>query len=1018
MSRITHPKTETERPLPLVPVLFSLASLFAGSITAVRLLYEGLFPAALWLREPPAAVVSAAVVAGVAAPAIFRFLKVRAGTAVALTPLLLNLAYLLHPAVDLLMGRFLFLASLWLTALFLAHLHGLLDRRWLWPLLFILSFLLPVYFLTLGRTVGTADTFEFQVVAPQLGIVHPTGYPLYLLLAKLFTFVPIDSVAWRVNFGTAVFGISAACLLFLFLKSLTGRRLVPVLAAVLLGLSPTFWSQSIQAEVYSLHALVAAAVLVLVQRIGGWRLEWGAERPPVEKESHLIWGAGRNGLLLAFLLGLGLTNHLTTLILLPPVLVTAGLKVGLKRRWERPFSLRPALVIAAAFLVPLLLYLYLPLRWQAVNGEPMGLARFVDWVAGGRFQGALQLTALLDDPARLGVVARLFTAEWGWVHLLIGLIGLIVLARRLWPAALFLSLVWLGFAYYALSYYVPDLSVFLIPAHLVIAILWGVGVGAAVHLLMVNRQPGPLLVYPLLSLLLFFVLQQAITTWTQVDASQSDGGTSWGRAVLEQPLDPSGAILADSVKFPPLYYLQQAEGLRPQMDIVLLPDEAAYRAELDRRLAAGQTVYLARFLPGLAGVYHLRSVGPLTEVNARPLAALPETAEITPANLAFDAVELLGYRLQMASPYEAGESAVTFYWQTAEAVEAVWLVYLRWAGEGYTGPAAGQFPANNNYPTNAWRPDEIVADFHALPRPPVNRPTELALQAALAPAFTPPGDLEWQTVTTAVWEPPAAAADADELRLQSGPLLIDAVSLPAQIRPQADLAVQLHGFGNSPEALSLELLPAERYRPAPADLDRSGPEPDVPFTWSGTVAADVAPGTYLLAVHYPGEAAVCSWLAGETTGCVLGQVEVSGVPLPEGAVNFEDKIALLAVDIPDSTLQPGGQLALTLTWQSLGNLAENYTVFVQVLDEQDRIVGQVDSWPLQGTFPTGQWPAGERVEDPYLVQLSEELPPGRYRLQVGWYLLETLRRLPVVDETGTAVDDKVVVPLGEYPEGQ
>jgi hypothetical protein len=670
------------------------------------------------------------------------------------------------------------------------------------------------------------------------------------------------------------------------------------------------------------------------------------------------------------------------------------------------------LIHLGAFLAPLILYLYLPLRWQAVNGEPMGLARFVDWVVGGRFQGALQLTALLDDPARLGVVGRLFTAEWGWLHLLIGLIGLIMLARKVWKAALFLALVWLGFAYYALSYYVPDLSVFLIPAHLVMAALWGVGVRTAVHLLATNKRPGPILVYPLLSLLMFFVFQQVVSAWRQVDASQSDGQTTWGRAALAQNLDPQGAILADSVKFPPLYYLQQAEGLRPQMDIILLPDEAAYRAELDGRLSAGQTVYLARFLPGLAGVYHLRSVGPLTEVSAHPLTTLPETAETAPAAPTFGSIELLGYELHMASPYEAEETAVTFYWQTAEAVEAVWLVYVRWAGEAYQGQPVSQFPANNNYPTNAWRPGEIVADFQALPRPILNQPAELALQVALAPAFTPPDELSWQTVTTAVWEPLTTVADSDQLRLQVGPLLIDGVSLPQQIRPQTDLLVQLHGFGNSPEGLSLELRPADSYSPTSSDLERGSTEPDVAFTWSSRVSAEVTAGTYLLVVSYPGESAVCSWLAGKTAGCVLGEVEVSGAPLPEGAANFDDKIALLAVDMPDRTLQPGGQLALHLTWQGLGNMDEDYTVFVQVLDEQERIVGQVDSWPLQGTFPTSQWPVGERVEDPYLVQLSETLPPGQYRLQVGWYLLETLRRLPLVDESGAAVDDKVVVPLG------
>jgi drug/metabolite transporter (DMT)-like permease len=47
------------------------------------------------------------------------------------------------------------------------------------------------------------------------------------------------------------------------------------------------------------------------------------------------------------------------------------------------------LQLTIAFALPLLLYAYLPLRWAAVNGEPMGLGRFIEWVVGGRFQGAL-----------------------------------------------------------------------------------------------------------------------------------------------------------------------------------------------------------------------------------------------------------------------------------------------------------------------------------------------------------------------------------------------------------------------------------------------------------------------------------------------------------------------------------------------------------------------------------------------------------------------------------------------------
>jgi hypothetical protein len=82
---------------------------------------------------------------------------------------------------------------------------------------------------------------------------------------------------------------------------------------------------------------------------------------------------------------------------------------------------------------------------------------------------------------------------------------------------------------------------------------------------------------------------------------------------------------------------------------------------------------------------------------------------------------------------------------------------------------------------------------------------------------------------------------------------------------------------------------------------------------------------------------------------------------------------------------------------------------LQVLDDQDRIVGQIDAWPLEGTFPTSQWQPGEIIQDPYQIQLSADLPPGNYRLQVGLYLLASMRRLPLLDAQGQPIDDKVII---------
>ena len=172
----------------------------------------------------------------------------------------------------------------------------------------------------------------------------------------------------------------------------------------------------------------------------------------------------------------------------------------------------------------------------------------------------------------------------------------------------------------------------------------------------------------------------------------------------------------------------------------------------------------------------------------------------------------------------------------------------------------------------------------------------------------------------------------------------------------------------------------------------------------------VQPGPHALVAYAMGDhAAVCGWMRQPTTGCVVAEVEVSGAALPEGAVSFDDKIALLDVSLEPASLAPGGQLAVTITWQGLAEMDEDYTVFVQVLEASDRIVGQVDAWPVQGTQPTGDWRPGEIIVDPYAVQLNPDLPQGDYRVITGLYLLSTGRRIPVVDETGNAIDDKVEV---------
>ena len=1016
------------------------AAWFVAGLAVSRLLYEWRFPQWAALGRP-----GAALALGVLAAAVGLGLRRwrGAGVVASALPLLLNLVWLVDPVVDLARGRFLFAAGWWAAAVIWAWWRvGDDARRWrrLGPL-FVAAALLPVYLLTMSSAVGQADTFEFQVVAPQLGIAHPTGYPLYLLLGKLFSLLPLGTVAWRLNFASAVYATLAAVVVFRLALDLLRRPLAALVGAVALGFVPVYWSQAVVAEVYTLHALLVAVALWLMVRL----VVDDATRHPPPATRHSPSQRRKQVVALAFVIGLGLTNHVTSIFLLPPALLAVALRLLHDRRSRRrDLTVRPLMrmvPVAIAFAAPLLLYAYLPLRWRAVNGEAMGAARFVEWVAGGRFQGALQLMAWLRDPTRWAIVGRLLLDAWGWLLLAVALVGLVWLLWREWRAGVVLALAGGGFAFYALNYYVPDLAVFLIPTHVVVAVLVAAGVagvldgGERAHA-KAQRGEGrqeenflasfariaplrePLIVAIIFLLVLLPVLAAVGGRWSAVDQSADDGGEPWARGVLALPLARGAAVLADSEKIAPLYYLQQIEGLRPDLDIMVLPDEAAYRAELDARLAAGQAVYLARYLPGLAGVYHLRSLGPLVEVSREPLTALPAGA--TASDLEAGPLRLLGYTVEPVAAVDAGAAGLTLVWTPARplaAGEASPVVYLRWAdGRRDAGHpvVAGRHPVADSYPVNAWREEEVVVDFHLLLLPDGCEEATgcpLAIEVAVAPRFMATSDLVWQTVAAVPVAPRPGPVGTPQRALFDG-FALDGVGFPAAARPAAPLSLRYSGHGPA-AALEFLVVPTHAVN---SIIGGSDARPAVTVSQSTAFASEVEGATeaganVLIALGRGEPRAVCGWLRRPTTGCVVAEVAVSGAPLPEGAVNFADRIALLDVTVDAARLTPGGQLPVTLTWQGLAEMDADYTVFVQVLDAADRIVGQVDAWPVQGTFPTSQWTPGETVSDPYLVQLSADLPPGDYRLHVGLYLLATLERLVVVDESGAAVDDKVEVPI-------
>lgn len=154
---------------------------------------------------------------------------------------------------------------------------------------------------------------------------------------------------------------------------------------------------------------------------------------------------------------------------------------------------------------------------------------------------------------------------------------------------------------------------------------------------------------------------------------------------------------------------------------------------------------------------------------------------------------------------------------------------------------------------------------------------------------------------------------------------------------------------------------------------------------------------------------------GQSLGDNVRFQKIEVKPLPSGAVpnpvhiNFERKLALVGYGLNRRAAAPGEKLVLTLYWQALQPMAEDYTVFTHIMGEHESIWAQKDSQPQSGAAPTSSWQPGVLIEDQYELLLRTDTPPDVYQVEVGMYLPESGKRLGVLGELGRLDADHVVL---------
>jgi 4-amino-4-deoxy-L-arabinose transferase-like glycosyltransferase len=124
-------------------------------------------------------------------------------------------------------------------------------------------------------------------------------------------------------------------------------------------------------------------------------------------------------------------------------------------------------------------------------------------------------------------------------------------------------------------------------------------------------------------------------------------------------------------------------------------------------------------------------------------------------------------------------------------------------------------------------------------------------------------------------------------------------------------------------------------------------------------------------------------------------------------VNFGDVMLFLGHDRSESEVAPGETLEVLLYWQLLQRPELHYSIFVHLLDGESRIVGEFDA----NSYGTKYWreDGGEMLLGYYPLRVSPDVPPGEYQLEIGVYHQPTGERLPIYDQSGEMVADRLLL---------
>jgi len=823
-----------------------------------------------------------------------------------------------------------------------------------WDSLLIFVGFLSLYIATLAPGVLPADSGEFQVVVPLLGVAHPPGFSLYILLGKLFiSIIPFGTAAYRLNLFSAFTSALTLVLVNVAVRRLVdtegkatlATRLPGILAAIVLGVSTTFWSQATTTNIRSLMALLTALVVVAVI---------GYRQAPTSNRLAFL----------AMALVLAVVHHLS-IAFIAAVLGLAIFFLGDVRKFGRNDWIKIILVGAS----PLLVLIYLPIRGaMGAYLAPPGLTTisgFLQHVLGLGFGGDFfyfaQWSAL---PDRLAILFNIFEFQFNTAALLPLGLGLILFFFKDWKLALALTLAFVVHCFIAITYRAPQTVEYLLPAYVILVI---VAVAGLAHQIL--KSPAPTLPVRLswivveASLLIaaLFIFFRNLPAYQYL--AQDTSTLDHAKSILFFAPDNS-VILSDWNYATPMWYLQKIENAETSVDVqYVFPEGLSLAQNWVDRLNAN--------VPN----------GPvlITDYYPTEFAQLPYAFRTSGLGWLVSAEPEIGS--------EAGDALLEHHtggWAQSAAGNPT-PGYLT-PGSTFSIPVVWQaapIPADINFFVQLLGPDGLLYGQSDVSHSGAKMVARQMLDDPYVVGVNidaPPGSYQ---LVTGVYQP-------DGTRLAPDFSLLAPVTIHPRSTPPASLHPQLFGLV------------------AGYDYDLSIPDsPRLYLHWrldglEHTLMVTDGNGQTLQTVTLPalkGYISTAVDLASDWQTVVVGESAQSNL-LKVGRNDFGKSaryVSFGGVVLVGSTTtkEADGSYRVDLDWLADKPLTDDLVVKVDMVGENYAWRDQSDAVPAGGAIPTLKWIPGIVIHDRHRLK-PQQATPASFQLAV--YDHFTQRNLPILDE--------------------